>query len=88
MKSAKANIQAWKKRKSKTSSVFNIVYDVKDNQLNITDTSNTERKSGTWFWNKNVNGNNLDTKEDRYSNNSNRDENEKKGNQEEEESKI
>ena len=43
LKSAKAAaVQVYKKRKSKASLVLNMVYKVKDNELNITDTSNTK----------------------------------------------
>lgn len=81
-------VQACKERKSEASSILNTVHEFEDNQLNITDISNTEGKSGTWFWNKSKNRSDSDTKKDKYSDNSDRNKNKEERNQEERESKI
>lgn len=43
-----AAIQACKKRKSKASSIFNLIYKIKDNKLNVTDTSDTQGGFEIW----------------------------------------
>lgn len=54
-----------------------MIYEVEDNRLNITDTSNTKGRFRSWFWNKSINRSDLDIKKDR---NNNEDENKDKKN--------
>ncbi len=84
-KSARAAVQACKKRKSEASPVLNTVHEVEDDELSITDTSDTEGGSGTWFWNESANGSDSDTEKDE---DNNEDEDEEEGNREEGESKT
>lgn len=39
-------------------------YKIKNNKLNITNTSNTENDFRTWFWNKSANKSNLNLKKE------------------------
>lgn len=86
LKSMKATaIQACIKRKSKASSVLNMIHEFENNQLSISDTNNTDGKPGTWFQNQSANESNSEIEQNRYSN---KNENEKEENQEKEKSKI
>lgn len=77
MKSAKiGTIQVYKERKSEVSLILNTVYEFENNKYSITDTSNIESKSRTWFWNNNANKSDPNIEEDRFNNNS--DKNKKK----------
>lgn len=60
-------VQAYKKRKFKTSSVLNIIYKIENNKLNITNTNDMKDRSETWFQNKSVNKSDLDIKKNRDS---------------------
>lgn len=57
-----------------------MVHEFEDNQLSVTNINNTKSKSETWFWSKYVNKNNLIIEKNRYSNNSDKNKNKKKGN--------
>lgn len=62
-----------------------MIYEVKVNELGITDTKNTEDRFRTWFWNKSINMRNLDI--EKHENND-EDENKEEKNQEEEKFKT
>lgn len=54
-----------KKREVKASLVLNLAqFEIDDHKLNITDTSDMESESGTWFWNENANESGLDTEKE------------------------
>lgn len=75
-----AAVQAYKKRKSKASSVINTIHEFKDNQLSVIDTSNTEGKFRICIKIKKANGNDLDIKENGCNDDNNGDKNKEKGN--------
>lgn len=58
--------------------VLNIHFEIEDNKLNTTGTSNTEGEFKIWFWNKSANKSNSDIKEEE-----NKDKKEKNENKEE-----
>ena len=62
-----------------------MVHEIKDSKLSVTDISNTEGKSGTWFWKKSSNKSDSDIEEDK---NSDEDKNGEEENQEEGEFKT
>lgn len=80
-----ATVKAYKKRKLEISIIVNMIHQVEENELSITDISNTKDRSRTWFWNKSRNGSDLDTEKDR---NSDENKNKKERNLEKRESKI
>lgn len=57
LKSARAAaVLSSKKRKVEASLVLNSAQlEIDDDKLSITDTSDTEGESGTWFWNESAN---------------------------------
>ena len=64
LKSARAvALQACKKRKSEASSIPNAHFEIEDDKLSTTDTSDTESESGTWIWNESANESGSDTAE-------------------------